>query len=378
MSKKRTKIWPPIYRVQNRSGNPSFQVAIGKVENKRKRVSFPTLQEAETYAEQARIKRANEGMAAFTLSREILLDADRSNRLLTPNGVSIWEAAKYYERHVLAYKSAPIVREIVEKWIVEGERMNNRPRTLQDKKSRGNQFAEDFGERKLSEITKDELKDWLEDDEWEPATKIGYHTKISQLYNFALGEGWVDTNLTETIKRPKVEETTPEIFTVEEADKLLSNASQFGLLPYFALGFFAGIRSAEMMRLKGEAIKFTQRVIVIGPEVAKRRSQRIVEMNDTLLYWLAPFKSQLQSGPIVDASKFRWKKEQLLEAAGVAQWKANGLRHSFGSYHLAAYESAEKTSAQMGNSPNIVHKHYKALVTKAESERFWSLRPKID
>ena len=34
-----------------------------------------------------------------------------------------------------------------------------------------------------------------------------------------------------------------------------------------------------------------------------------------------------------------------------------------------------KTAFQMGNSPTMVHRHYKALVAKSDAERFWALRP---
>jgi integrase len=374
---KRRKQWPPIYRVENRSGNPSFQVALGLVDGKRKRLSFPTLQEAQTFAEQARTKKANEGMMAFSLSREVSLDATKASAILAPYGITIFEAATYYKNHVLAYKSAPLVKEVIAKYLSQSEQNNDRPRTLSDKRSRLNSFAEDFGEVRLSEVSLDQLKDWIADEEWEPRTRINYLTKVSQLYNYAVRENWVDANITEKITRPKTDEIQPEIFTVNEAERLLSHSGKFGLLPYFALGLFAGVRSAELMRLKTSAVKFSEKSIVIGPSVAKKRAQRVIDMTDALLAWLEPCREQLEKtdGPIVDAAKFRWNKEQLLEAAEIKEWKHNGLRHSFGSYHLAAFQNAQETSHQMGNSPNVVHKHYKALVSKSEAENFWALRP---
>jgi hypothetical protein len=56
-------------------------------------------------------------------------------------------------------------------------------------------------------------------------------------------------------------------------------------------------------------------------------------------------------------------------------WKANGLRHSFASYHLAQHGDPVKTSFQMGNSPAVVHNHYKGLVGNGEVAKFWELRP---
>ena len=120
MSKtKRAKQWPPIYRAKNRSGQFSFQVDLGQVDGKRKRMTYPTKPEAETAAEAFRIERENNGAAALSLPDEVRLDAAKAQRILSPHGVSIFEAARHYEKHVLAYKSAPPVGEIVKRYIDE-------------------------------------------------------------------------------------------------------------------------------------------------------------------------------------------------------------------------------------------------------------------
>jgi hypothetical protein len=99
-------------------------------------------------------------------------------------------------------------------------------------------------------------------------------------------------------------------------------------------------------------------------------------MELALIAWLQPSKASLENGSeIVDKANFRKNKALLLKAAEIKEWPYNGLRHSFGSYHLAMFRSAKDTSHQMGNSEDMVHKHYKALVTKAEAEKFWNLRP---
>jgi len=368
--------WPRIYTPTHRSGQVSYQVDLGNVEGKRKRVNFATKEEAETYAEQCRVKKANEGMAAFSLPMNIRLDAAKADKILASHNVTILEAAKYYEKHVLAYKTAPTIKEIVEFYISDSKNRNLRSRTIGDLEHRLNSFAADFGESRLSEVTLDELKEWVQDDEWAMRTRINFLTKISQLYGFALKHKWVDTNLTELIDRPNVDETKVEIFTVEQAERLLSHAHKFELLPYITLGLFAGVRSAEMMRLQSRDIHFGENIVTIGADIAKKRSQRKIEMLPALLAWLEPCKEQLESSvSIVNQDKFRNNKELLLEAAEIEEWPSNGLRHSFASYHFAMFRNSDETSHQMGNSPDMVHKHYKALVSKADAEKFWALRP---
>ena len=375
MSKtKRANKWPPIYKQTNRSGQPTFYVDLRAVGGGRP--GYPTLEAAQSRADLARTEKQNEGTAAFALPMAVRVDAAKAHQILSPHGVSIFEAARHYDRHVLAYKSAPIIRDIVERHLADAEDRNLRPRAIDDLRHRLNSFAADFGERRLSEIALDELKDWFADDGWMPRTRINFHTKISQLYNYAVRHKWVDSNLTEHIDRPRADETTPEIFTVEQAERLLNHAGTFDLLPYIAIGLFAGVRSAEMMRLDAKDISFESKTIRIGPDVAKKRSHRIIEMLPALLSWLEPYRDTLQAGGrIITQAKFRSNQEDLLLAAGIQEWPANGLRHSYASYHLSMFESAEKTSHQMGNSADMVHKHYKALVTKESAEKFWALRP---
>jgi integrase len=410
-------------------------VDLGEINGKRGRHSFKTKEEANTFAEQARIKKQNEGLAAFSLPLDIKTDAFRVSEilkntgqtlhevaiqfknahdlvkpfghatshaaqehvyaekllrdrglnlkgvlteyaklfdLLKAKGSSIVEAVEHYDNHVLRYRNAPLVDKIVDQMLDTAESNNRRERTVSDLRDRLKTFAQDFGDRRLTDIHVDELKDWIDEDGWAPRTRINYLTKISQLYNFAIRNAWAEANLAERIDRPDVDDNEPKIFTVEEAKRLLEHSIEFGLRPYIAIGLFAGLRSAELLRLKREAIKLHEKAIVVGADVAKKRSRRVVEMCDALVDAL---KSVLPiEGAIVDSSRFRDKMDALKNAAGITKWPHNALRHSFGSYHLAFHGDQVKTAAQMGHrDANVVHTHYKALVLRSEAEKYWSI-----
>ena len=55
--------------------------------------------------------------------------------------------------------------------------------------------------------------------------------------------------------------------------------------------------------------------------------------------------------------------------------KRNALRHSFGSYHLVAFEKPEVTANQMGHvSPTQTFTAYRKAVLESQAQEFWKIR----
>jgi hypothetical protein len=56
-------------------------------------------------------------------------------------------------------------------------------------------------------------------------------------------------------------------------------------------------------------------------------------------------------------------------------WRQNALRHSFASYRLAAIQDAAKVALEMGNSPAMLFKHYRELVTPEAAAQWFAISP---
>jgi len=56
-------------------------------------------------------------------------------------------------------------------------------------------------------------------------------------------------------------------------------------------------------------------------------------------------------------------------------WGQGEMRHSFGSYFLGKTKDENLTASEMGNSPEVIIKHYRALVRDADVTRYWRLAP---
>ena len=122
-------------------------------------------------------------------------------------------------------------------------------------------------------------------------------------------------------------------------------------------------------------IDFTAKLITVTPAIAKRRSVRHVDITDNLAAWLLPQRKD--SGPVAfPQAEWRWKFDRVRKAANLSKWPANGLRHSFASYHLAQHNDQNKTALLLGHrSTDVLFNHYRGLVTADDAARFWSIRP---
>lgn len=51
------------------------------------------------------------------------------------------------------------------------------------------------------------------------------------------------------------------------------------------------------------------------------------------------------------------------------------MRHTFGTFHYAKYRNENSTASEMGNTPDVVFKNYRALVKEPLVSQFWDLTP---
>ena len=56
-------------------------------------------------------------------------------------------------------------------------------------------------------------------------------------------------------------------------------------------------------------------------------------------------------------------------------WKPNALRHSYASYRLADVKDAARVALEMGNSPSMLFRNYRELVTEQQAQEWFALTP---
>ena len=159
---------------------------------------------------------------------------------------------------------------------------------------------------------------------------------------------------------------------IKEGEKPEANYNN--LLPVLALAGLGGIRFKEITRLTWEDVRRIPGHVEIKAFKSKTRSRRLVLLCDALAQWLAPYQEHTGS---VWPKGYDMLHEDFaaLRSELKIKERRNGLRHSFISAHFAAHCDENLTAAISGNSPAVIHKNYKALMTKKEADGWFAVSP---
>src|SRR5262249_32090358 len=117
---------------------------------------------------------------------------------------------------------------------------------------------------------------------------------------------------------------------------------------------------------------FDDALITVRPSKTDRK--RYVKMQPALCDWLKPHRRS--SAKVVAPVNFRKAYRADKAAAGLQAWPTNCLRHSFGSYWLAQFNDKNALALQMGNSPDVITRHYERAVRPKQAHEFWALTPR--
>ena len=361
-----------------RKRGSKWQVEINH-SDKRVRKTLPTLEEAKGYAERMKVAVANQGAGAFDLDSKERVDARQALDMLEGR-TTLVEAAKYWIKMNKAPDKEILVAELMEDYVQSKRAQNRRPATINEVETKLGLYFRKGKITYLHELTRDQILGWLDEHTNTPVGRNKNRRLIHGFLNFALKRGLIAANPAASIENASVDEKLPEAYSVDEVEKLLTRAVEAypSIVANLAVGFFAGLRPTEVLKLDWASVSFDNGSILVRPETAKKRRTRHVEISDNLRAWLEPLAED--SGPLSPPdSTFRKLRNKLKKDTGI-RWIFDGLRHSFATYHLARHEDAAKTALQLGHTQNtdLLFNNYRSLATKKDAKRYWNLRPDFE
>ena len=341
-------------------GNTRWRVSIS-LEGKRKQRFFTSRDEARAW-----LNSIEADSTGFWYNRtpEEQRDIVSAFKLASKRGVSIYQCMLNSPAKLKPLSITDAVGRYA--WVIKQRSL--RPLSLKQTQLHLSQLAGQFSNQMCHNVSSSQLEQWFHTRNWKRSTIDGVLAKIGPFFSWCIRENYCENNPCKAVKRPRSDDSPPSIFSPPEAQKLLLTAFKTDprMIPYLAIGLFAGVRPLEIQRLQQQ--DFTDQYIEITAANAKTRKRRLVSLSNNLKAWLR------LGGDLPPINKPK-RLSRILQKAGL-EWKPDIMRHSYASYHLALHQSADKTALEMGHrDTNMLFRHYRELVTKEEAQAYWRIEP---
>jgi integrase len=259
----------------------------------------------------------------------------------------------------------------------DGARPRHNPKYERNVKSWLDGFAGSFQNTVVNELTKEHVGLYFEKfKDLSAKSRNDRRVTLKMFFSWCVSKDYLAGNhrLIEAPEFKAEDADTGEIdfYRPQELRDMLNNADA-DLLPVIALGGLAGLRREEILRLNWKNVWSVKGKVEIGREIAKGRKRRLVNINASLNAWLRSYRHA--TGQVWNKTSGELEKAYAkLRADLEIPARRNGLRHSFITFHMAAHTNENLTAAEAGNSPQMIHDHYRALATAKEAKAWFSVR----
>lgn len=279
-----------------------------------------------------------------------------------------------------------------------------RPGTVIDRRSRLNTFVAAYGDTLAAAITPATVEDWVLSTNRQPL-QAARRRAVNALFTFAARRGYVPENPVARVE--KIASRSPDevaVFSPGEVEAVLRAAQKVEprMVPFFALGFFAGLRPQnELGKLDFANVNLEPGgKIKVVRSTSKTDRTRYVPIQPNLRAWLRSVPAARRTGPVpysrrafrrvLDAARvdrkgrpvdFTVEKGKPVFKAGkegvAVKWSADVMRHTFCTYRQAVIRNIHQLCEEAGNTPHVARAHYLEPKENAEAEAalFWSIKP---
>lgn len=277
-----------------------------------------------------------------------------------------------------ARNSAKFARRKVPDVVVEFTRAKTKAgfNVADDHYSAFESIKNDLGDQFIDSVSARALEVWLAKKE-NAVTRNTYRKRIVSVWRWAQKRGYLPRDVkTEAEQTERARETAPEIGIINSSTwghvlEFVRTKDPELLATAIAAGF-CGLRRNEIHAQTWEDVNLKEKFLRVTKAKRGTPARRLVPLSDAAVEWFVQCSGE-HKGVIGDGLTV----DKLRKAARGAKIELpeNCFRHGFISHRVAQTGNVSETSLEAGNSPQIVHRHYRELVTKVEGEAWFSVKP---
>jgi integrase len=297
---------------------------------------------------------------------------------LLPTGVSLIDAVK---QAVARPKVSVTLGDAIEQYLDHCRARNLAERTVADRTQHLTAFRVCyFIKRDPAAITWNAVDHYLGTFD-SPKTANTHRATLVSFFDYWCKISGATVNPAKQVEARKVPVKDPVPFTPAQLHALLGAAYRLNLpdvLLFLALGAYTGARAKEIQRLTWDDVwDFLHEVpvdpLVLSSSITKTNRRRTIPTTDA--FWEVVNHAHAKVGPIdpsipLVTKRLRRRLAKVAAEAGV-EWVDNGLRKGFVSASVTIHGTS-KTAAWAGHSESVLESNYKALVSEADADAWFS------
>jgi integrase len=294
------------------------------------------------------------------------------------------EAARFFGKHHAKERPRIGVRDSVAKCLTQARADGKSTARMHQLECYLNPFATSMN-CDASEITPGIVSRYLTGLVASERTKKNARDVLGYFGRWLVLHGYLErgADLVEGVQKYSMKTGEIHIFSPDEIRKLLGSAGP-RLLPYIAIGAFAGLRGAEIQRLDWREVDLADGFIEVTAAKAKTEVRRLVPIQPNLAEWLKDHRKD--SGPVCPFKNVVNQLMKLVVNVNKAMpkgtpdkdkmaWKKNALRHSYISYRVAGCADVARVADESGNSPAVIKSNYLKRVKPDAAAEWFSIKP---
>ena len=252
-------------------------------------------------------------------------------------------------------------------------------------------FVQAYGaDRQLSLVTAKEVVDYLTANygKHKPKTYNSHLLSIKTFFNWCAKEErkYISASPIKTVKFKEEPWEEPEYMKVQDVERLFrllesEKESHPEYLAQAIVGFFCGTRAVEIRRmamiegaakihLDDETVR-----IAMGKGFQRGKMPRAFHLEKTAMAWIKSFDFM---GALKKVNKKTVEEIYKLARKHEVPVFQNCIRHTFITYHVAAFGNPANTQAIVGTSKRYCAMNYCGLASKADGEAYFRILPADD